>query len=371
MAVAHPGSNVNPGIVVGHTFSTRSRLLWLGLAIVAFTTAPSAQSGLPATYTITDLGTLGGASSEATGINNLGEVVGASTTEAGATHAFLFRAGRMTDLGTLSGGTSSYATAINDAGEVVGYSGINSFGPQFREFTQGFVWRAGTVASMGSIYCPCTFNVRYGTSRAHAIANSGEVVGESQVASARAGAHAVLWREDLLYDLTAHMEYVQPSYAYGVNDRHQVAGQYMGRAFLMTDGIIADLGVLPGHSASTARALNNQGQVAGVSTNAAGTARAFAWDLPGMRDLGTLPRDTGSEALAMNVFGTIVGRSGAADWSVSRATVWQNGVAVDLNARVREPGWTLIRATGINDAGQIVGVAFRNGQTRAVLLTPR
>jgi probable HAF family extracellular repeat protein len=224
---------------------------------------------------------------------------------------------------------------------------------------------------MGSVYCPCTFNVRYGTSRAHAIANSGTVVGESQVGSARAGQHAVLWREDSLYDLTGHMDYVQPSYAYGVNDRQQVAGEYTGRAFVMTDDAVTDLGVLPGHAASAARAINNQGQVVGLSTNAEGVARAFVWSLAGMRDLGTLPRDAASEALAINVFGIIVGRSGAADWSASRATVWHNGVAIDLNARVREPGWTLTRATGINDAGQIVGVGLHNGQTRAFLLTPQ
>ena len=46
------------------------------------------------TYTIIDLGTLGGGNSFAHGINAQGQVVGYSTTGAGDTHAFLWEAVR-------------------------------------------------------------------------------------------------------------------------------------------------------------------------------------------------------------------------------------------------------------------------------------
>jgi uncharacterized membrane protein len=79
--------------------------------------------------------------SEGLGINNLDEVVGSSSTtipavnslgqacpDCGvASHAFAWRAGKMTDLGDLAGipGWDSQADAVDDQGEIVGWSDSN------------------------------------------------------------------------------------------------------------------------------------------------------------------------------------------------------------------------------------------------------
>ena len=89
-----------------------------------------------------------------------------------------------------------------------------------------------------------------------------------------------------------------------------------------------------------------------------------------MQPLNPLPGDVASLPLAINVNGDAVGRSGDAAFSRSRATLWQDGRAIDLTSVLAEAGWTLTAATAINDFGQIVGAGSRGGVTRAFLLTP-
>ena len=69
-----------------------------------------------------DLGSLGGSLSVGYSINNLGQVTG-STQLAGdpGTHAFLYDDAGMHNLGSLGGGFSQ-GLGINDSGQVVGYS---------------------------------------------------------------------------------------------------------------------------------------------------------------------------------------------------------------------------------------------------------
>src|SRR5262245_16288075 len=323
-----------------------------------------------AAYSIIDIGTLGGDSSQALGLNNLGDVVGVATTAGGASHGFLHRNGEMFDLGTLPGGSSSSATAINDRGDIVGYGGINGFGPEFREYTQGFVWRDGAIRAVGALYCPCTFNVRYGTSMAFAVSNAGLVVGDSQT-NRQTLRGAFVWQDSAIRELDYNVPPLSAdTHAYAINDIQEIVGDARGHAFLTQQGVGRDLGVLPGHVASSARAVNGKGQVAGLSTMASGATRAFLWDLGRMRDLGALGSDASSEALAINDDSDIVGRSGSTDRSASRAVLWHAGVAIDLTTLVGAADWVLTSATAINEVGQIAGVGVHNGRTRAFLITP-
>lgn len=98
-----------------------------------------------------DLGNLGGPSfmgTQASGINNLDQVVGYSDVLAqGAPsfHGFLWRNGKMADLAPRNGDAFSIATAINDRGVVTGVSIDANFNPT------AVIWQNGKITDMNTV----------------------------------------------------------------------------------------------------------------------------------------------------------------------------------------------------------------------------
>src|SRR5580692_12637613 len=111
-------------------------------------------------YRVIDLGTLGGTFSQAFGISDEGWINGGSTlTGDNAIHAFFWRNGIMTDLGTLGGPNSNSFFPLNDKGEVGGLAETSNPDPNGEDFCGfqthltclPFIWQHGVMTSLPTL----------------------------------------------------------------------------------------------------------------------------------------------------------------------------------------------------------------------------
>jgi surface-anchored protein len=359
------------------------------------------------TYTTTDvryeiipLGTLGGNTSSALDVNNLGQVTGNSlvVSDPGSTgsllRAYLWTDGTMTNLGSLvpippSTSTNRFARgyAVNDAGVVVGE--FNNDG------SRAFVYINGTMMGLTRLAGDNDNGV------ASDINNSNVIVGSSSNGTA---SRPTIWTFNGTTYVAANLGTIRGTptstgRAWAINEAGDIVGSShnedgTSQATLWDGSTIVNLGSLGnGLQFSQAYGLNEQGLIVGSSstgqtvgqligtTSSTGITRAFVWHDGHMHELlpanfyaaGNTGTTTNYHSVAMDVndTGLIVGNSQRIASSPARATLWFEESVLDLNSLIpAATGWTLLSAEGINDNGEIVGYGSFGGVNQAFMLRP-
>jgi probable HAF family extracellular repeat protein len=341
--------------------------------------------------------------------------------------------------------TPGYGQGVNEKGDVVGTLNIGVRDSYNYQIEHAFLYKNGKTTDLGVYNSP--LDPYYESTIGQAVNNSDIVVGNiSNPGGPKGGAtfgsfDAFSWKNSVLTDIAqGTTDGGAGADAVGINEQGTAVGTYdaidylrslnapgLGlygypHAYVSRNGVRTDLGTLAGENRnfSYGFAINNAGQVVGVSTNTTLSPflgpmyYAFLWTNGTMKAIGgaqssnfapTAINDNGwiagtlnvsevagtysgqavlyvntrfislgtvkgfptSQSLSMNDLGMVVGNLAGASSSV----FVYDGVMHDLNTLV-DGGWKITTVGKINIFGQIAATGIKSGSiaTYALLLTP-
>ena len=258
------------GIIVGYSLTGETDEL--GFVHNAFVSDGTSMQDIGIPWTV------------ANAINDAGHIVGEMRLppDFTARHAFVYKDGTVSDLGALPavpGTDDSVALSINDIGQIVGASTTFVEGvvnPAILHTVEhAFLYENGVMRDLGTLGKFCRHNPEIGErcrdhSTATDINNDGLVVGFSTSPNAEGDTRAFATDGQSVMDLGTLGG--PASWAYGVNDSAQIVGSSLNAdehfaPFLIDRGVMYDLNTLvrepTGSVPFAAYAINNFGQIVG------------------------------------------------------------------------------------------------------------
>ncbi len=256
----------------------------------------------------------------------------------------------VTDLGALNccydWYAASTASSVNANGDVVG----STSSPTDPERVVPFVYHAGVMTAISD-----------NPGWAAGINGAGEVTGVVRPPGLLGG-HAFVYQNGVFTDIGTLPGYSNQPYAvpYAINNSGTIVGDSNNAAFVYEDGTMS---IVKRLSARTAYAINDGGDVVGLLETVRGGSphddHGFLFSNNSMIEIGTLDGDSNSVSvpLGINRARQIVGVAWKNGNSEERAFLWESGVFTELPLLEPPPGYDIhySLATGINNRGDIIG----------------
>ncbi len=238
------------------------------------------------------------------------------------------------------GGTSNGGNSINDQTWVAGYARLPN------RNRHAALWRNSSLTDLFTLGGPnssVTWNVKN---------TAGIIVGISQTADPEPLGES--WSSAAFYSTPNNVGYIN-------------------LGFVWQNNLMRGLPPFPGGNNGFATGANNLAQVVGWAENGVHDPnccctqvlqfRPAVWTLgppDQIQDLPLVPGDSSGAATAINDTGQIVGISGVCDQAVGRhtakhAVLWKNGTVTDIYPNAPAPWWNT--PTAINQRGDVVGFA--------------